>query len=279
MSKNLFYKAITWEKRGYSNHRLDNPIISHNIPEDHIINDTDIKYWSKDFGSSWFSRKCIYLKDDVFETVKNKIIWPTEDCHNSVSGEYMGALIIRTEDKRDIITFIKMKESQNGERNYVLIPIDYLATPEQRAKNSWDSNYTITNKLPKRNVKVFLTFDEYQTDKENKKNKASQKRTSTNKKIDDLKESVPCFNLTSPKFKIIEVIKETDWVKAGVGDVIHGELPVIGMYHDNPTGLLKGIGTRTNYIDVYVNGEMHRSMSPLTFQDLFMYNFKVIQVK
>lgn len=274
MAKSISYKAITFVKGGYSTVRLDVPEIEHNVPENKIVDVNDLHYSSKDFGSSWFSHKYAYIKKDVFESLKDKVLWPTEDFTSS-SGEYLGAFVIRTNDNRDILGFLKDKDEF-----VVIIPIDYLATVEERKKNGyWNERYNITNSLPKRNVKIFLTKEEYIADKDAKKQKSNAKRSADNKKIEALKDSVPCFNLSSPKFKILEIVKETEWIKAGIGDVIHGEIPVIGLKNDNPIGLLKGIGTRTNYINIYVNGELNRTISPLTFQDLFLNNFKVIQVK
>ena len=39
--------------------------------------------------------------------------------------------------------------------------------------------------------------------------------------------NIPTFALTSPKFKIISVVKKTKWLTAKEGDVIYGSLPVI----------------------------------------------------
>ena len=88
--------------------------------------------------------------------------------------------------------------------------------------------------------------------------------------------NIPTFALTSPQFKIISVVKKTKWLTAKEGDVIYGSLPVIetdnqGIAHK----LLKGIGTQTNYINVYVNGKFERQMGPLDFPKLFLENYKV----
>ena len=88
--------------------------------------------------------------------------------------------------------------------------------------------------------------------------------------------NIPTFALTSPKFKIISVVKKTKWLTAKEGDVIYGSLPVIetdnqGVAHK----LLKGIGTQTNYIKVYVNGKFERQMGPLDSPKLFLENYKV----
>ena len=67
---------------------------------------------------------------------------------------------------------------------------------------------------------------------------------------------------------------------AKVGDIIHGETPIISTdKNGKAVGCLHGVMSCSNYVDVYLNGKKVRSISPLTFQELFLNNYKVEEVK
>ena len=64
-----------------------------------------------------------------------------------------------------------------------------------------------------------------------------------------------------------------------VGDIIYGEIPVIKCTDDRKWGSMNGIGTRTNWISIYVNGSKVNTISPVTFPSLFFNNIVVEEVK
>ena len=60
-------------------------------------------------------------------------------------------------------------------------------------------------------------------------------------------------------------------------DIIHGELPVIK--NDNygkPETML--YGDSTNFIHVFINGEDVKTISPVFFQNMLFYNFRVEEI-
>jgi len=79
MAKGFFYKIISEinEEYGYKR-QLDIPEVSHNIPEDMIIDVKDLHCNTRTYNG-YFSRTYMYMKRSVFdEVVASKIIWPTE---------------------------------------------------------------------------------------------------------------------------------------------------------------------------------------------------------
>lgn len=250
-TKNLFYKI---SKDG---------VITHNI--DKIVDINNLYFLHYDYSNSYYNRTILYIAKDVFDKhIKNNIIWPTEDQWYGKT-KYIGAAIIKTKNNEDILSYCF-----DDNVNIIIIPV----------KNIINYNHYIIHNMPNRNIKCFETYDEY-IKNENKKidaKKNKNKAEYANEK--KLAKTIPTFSLTSPKFKIINIIKPTNKTSAKVGDIIYGELPVIKKTSNN-TGyqtLLKGIGTRTNYINIYINGVFEKSISPILFQNLFAINLQVEQV-
>jgi len=84
--------------------------------------------------------------------------------------------------------------------------------------------------------------------------------------------------MVTPKFKVLEIYNKTACApNIKVGDIIHGELPVIK--NDNygkPETML--YGDSTNFIHVFINGEDVKTISPVFFQNMFFFNFRVEEI-
>lgn len=249
-AKNLFYKI---SKDG---------VITHNI--DNIVDINNLYFLHYDYSNSYYNRTILYITKDVFDKhIKNNIIWPTED-QRYRHTKYIGATIIRTKNNEDILSYCF-----DDNVNIIIIPV----------KNIIDYNHSTCN-IPNRNIKCFETYDEYIKNANKKIDAIKNKNKAEYANEKKLAKTIPTFSLTSPKFKIINIIKPTNKTSAKVGDIIYGELPVIKKTSNN-TGyqtLLKGIGTRTNYINIYINGVFEKSISPILFQNLFAINLQVEQV-
>ena len=90
----------------------------------------------------------------------------------------------------------------------------------------------------------------------------------------------PVFSLKTPKFRVVEISKKTDYLKnIKVGDIIYGEIPVIKATDERKFGALRGIGTLTNWVTLYVNDEKVNTISPKVFPNLFLINIIVEEVK
>ena len=90
----------------------------------------------------------------------------------------------------------------------------------------------------------------------------------------------PVFSLKTPKFRVVEISKKTDYLKnIKVGDIIYGEIPVIKASDERKFGALRGIGTLTNWVTLYVNDEKVNTISPKVFPNLFLINIIVEEVK
>lgn len=268
MAKNLFYKIITSVKEGYRIKILDIPQVEHNIDESLIININDFSFKRDTVNHSVFQRSYAYISKDMFHDVfENKLIFPTV-VPPTWGEKYLGAAIIRC-NKGDILTYLTLTTDDKV----------YLRPVVMFRDESVHNRYETTNILPKRNVKVFLTKEEYDEDEDKK----TQKRNENDKIDIELSEKVekttPIFSFKTPKFKIVEIVKKTAYLKdVKVGDIIYGEIPVIKESDNRKFGTLHGIGTRTNWVNLYVNDVKVNMISPKSFPMLFFTNFIVEEI-
>lgn len=273
MTKGLFYKIILSEGKGFNKKILDNPIIEHNIPEDYVTNSDSFTYNIFSTGSyrRYVTFKYAYISQDTFDKLfANKMFWPTEVAYN-YNCEYLGASLIRCEFG-DILTYF----ARDKENRVIIFPAKCFG---MGGNKDCSYHYEKCDKLPRRNVKIFLTKEEYEADKIYKKNKIKLEYEKHSKNTDEVKASAPIFSFKTPTFKLIKIINKTDWIP-GIkeGDTIYGEIPVIKHTKCGAEGQLHGSMSNTNYVNVYVNNEFVKSISPLTFQDLFLKNYKVEEV-
>lgn len=260
----MFYKIITEIKgeRSWDKKKLNVPEVTHDIPESYIVNVEDLRISTIEIGS-WMTHTYKVISKEKFEEIANKIIWPSEI--NS-SDRYKGAILIRTKKFGDILTYINIKTNKDGKEYYCLTSSFDL----------YDSDWYSKCKLPKRNIKIFTTHEEYENDKNEKSKKSREKVLNEREKQNSIKSKIPSFDFKTPKFKIVKIIKETEKTSAKVGDIIQGVLPVID---SKQKPCLKGIGTTTNWVLVYINDKMDKAISPLTFQELFFKHYVVEQIK
>ncbi len=267
MNKGYFYKFLTCVGKGVEKKHLnyDESIIEHNIPQELIINLDDIKI--KYLTTESYIYRYIYAyvdKNEYENIISNKLIFPT--FYNTEYGSnYIGAIIVRCKIG-DIITYIYEKNDE-----IILKPVRCFDTKK----------YCKTcGELPNRSIKVFLTKEEFETDQAKKKENNDARRKKDRELTKDLTRQAPVFSFTTPKFKVIEVAKETAYLPGvKVGDIVYGEIPVIKGTDDRKWGSMKGIGTRTNWISIYINGSKVNTISPVTFPSLFFNNIVVEEVK
>lgn len=273
MAKGLFYKIITSEGKGFNKKILDNPIIEHNIPEDYVTYADSFVFNIFSTGSymSHVTFKYAYISQDVFDKLfVNKMFWPTEVTHH-YNYEYLGASLIRCEFGDILTYFVRDKE-----KRIIIFPAKCFGMGDDK---NCSYQYEKCDKLPRRNVKIFLTKEEFEADKIYKKNKFKLGYEKNSKKIDEAKVGAPTFSLKTPTFRLIKIVKKTNWIPdIREGDTIYGEIPVIKNTKCGAKGQLHGGMSYTNYVDVYVNDKFARSISPLTFQDLFLNNYNVEEV-
>lgn len=262
----MFYKIITEIKgeHAWDTKKLDVPEVNHNIPESYIVNVEDLRISKIEIGS-WMSHTYKIISKEVFDNISNKILWPSE-LGMYCSERYQGSIIIRTKGYGDILTYINIRTNKDDKEYYCLTSAFKL----------YDNDYYSITKLPKRNIKIFTTKIDFTNDKKKKEFKTKKKWNDELKKQKDIRSQIPSFEFKTPKFKIVNIIKETEKTSAKVGDIIQGILPVIDK---NQQKCLKGIGTTTNWIQVYINDKFDKSISPLTFQELFFNHYVVEQIK
>ena len=257
-------------KRTYS------PEIEHNIPEDYIVTEDpmELKYVSVHTEEGYFSYTYFNISEEQYKRIAHKIVWPTEIYKET---GYLGAIIFRvTYDEKTWDILCWLNEKTYKDKKYInLYPCNYIN------HNTGYYSHGQMYELPNRAVKVFLTKEEWEADKKKKTSESYKKLKEIREKIDEVTAGAPTFSFATPKFKILNVVQKTDWVKdAKVGDIIHGETPIIKTNKNGKAvGCLHGGMSYSNYVDVYLNGKKVRSISPLTFQDLFLNNYKVEEVK
>lgn len=269
MAKNLFYKIITSVKEGYRTKILDIPQIEHNIDESLIVNIDDFSFKRNTVNHSVFQRTYAYISKDIFfDVFANKLIFPT--VVPSTWGEkYLGAAIVRC-DKGDILTYLTLT---SDDKKVYLRPVVMFRD------ESIFNTYETTNVLPKRNVKIFLTKEEYDLDEDKKKQKRNENYKKDIELLEKVEKTTPVFSFKTPKFKIVEIVNKTAYLKdAKVGDIIYGEIPVIKESDNRKFGTLHGIGTRTNWVNLYVNDVKVNMISPKSFPMLFFTNIIVEKI-
>lgn len=267
MTQGNFYKFLTWVGKSVDKTNLDydKPLIDHNIPESYVIDCSSLKY--KYFEAPHYLRRCyIYLTEDDFNIISDKIVFPT--FYNSwYNREYLGAIIVRCEFG-DIITYLY----KDGDK--------IILKPVRRFKKSESRYYEISGELPNRSIKVFLTKEEWEADNKSKKEKSEARRKKDRELTKNLTKQAPVFSFTTPKFKVLEVVKETAYLpNVKVGDIVYAEIPVIKETDDRKFGSMHGIGTRTNWISIYINDNKVNVISPVTFPSLFFSNIVVEEIK
>jgi hypothetical protein len=270
MAKNLFYKIITEEiDNKYNRLRIKEiPEVKHNIDESFIININDFTF-KRNTVKLWTERTYAYITKDIFLNVfENKLIFPTV-IPSHFGEKYLGAVIVRC-NRGDILTYLSLT---TDDKIYIR-PVVMFNNDE-----SVFNRYETSNILPKRNVKVFLTKEEYEADKDNKKQKHIENHKIENELTEKVEKTTPVFSFKTPKFKIIEIVKKTEYLKdAKVGDIIYGEIPVIKETDNRKFGNLHGIGTLTNWVTLYINDVKINTISPKTFPTLFFNNIIVEEI-
>lgn len=224
-----------------------------------VVDIDDIKFGHKNYKGC-IDYGFITITNEVFDKIKNNIIWPTEKpCIYGDYTEYLCSVIFRTQSNKYVLAFLIDTIYDDC---ICVDPVDTLIKGKK---------YSTCRIFPNRNVKCFETKAEYEADiiKKEKKNE----HISSN--------FVPTFNLTTPKFKILEIHSKTACVpNIKVGDVLHDEIPVLKKDKGDkyPSRMLDG-SSGTDYVDIYVNDKFIKTISPINFQNIFYYNFKVEIIK
>ena len=270
MAKGFSYKGVNFEGKGYNKHyhRL---IVEHNIPESYIVNIAAIPYNVVEIERMW-TYNYAYIKPEEFAQFEDKIIWPTEISFGGFDrNNYLGCLLIKAYDGVDVLTYCEKYTHKHCGDIILLFPLDDLRDYSQ---SSWRHPRN-ASALPNRNVKILMSKDEYNKDKVNKRTKSDDLRKKNNEIAEAIKKKNPCFGMSTPKLKVLGVLKKTDWLDLKVGDIIYGYMAVMKRdERGNYKGCLNGY-MYSNEVKVFVNDELARCLSPLTFQELLQQNFYV----
>ena len=272
-TKSISYKIQT-NICNFAKSRTHNPIIEHNIPEEYIVTNLKTNYVDDCYSTNCFwNNDYLYINEDQFNMISDKLIYPTEIWS---SKGYIGSFIWRvTYDNKTFDILCHANKRTFKDKEFIcIIPVNYVTSI-----NAHHCSYT-KDKYPNRKVKIFFSLEEREKDKADKELKSKNKKLNKLNAQKKLNELNPEFSFSTPKLKIVDIVKHTDWIKdAKIGDIICGKMKIISDKNGVKVGCLYGVSTCSNYIDIYVNDEYYRSISPLSFQDLFLNNYQVEEIK
>lgn len=281
---NYTYKAVisgpqysnTKESRN-NRKRLETPEIEHNFPEEMIVNINDIKSFRTgtiDSGKYFSKQNVISISESEFNSLfEGKIFYQSNEQYNITFKPYIGCVLIRNFKGFDILTFVG-KVSEYTDR-VILLPIHVL-----KHENIYNEYLCPLGVIPKRNVKCFTSKEDLLNQQKEAAEKSEKRWKTEVAKMQETNKMAPVFSLKTPKFRVVEISKKTDYLKnIKVGDIIYGEIPVIKSTDERKFGALRGIGTLTNWVTLYVNDEKVNTISPKVFPNLFLINIIVEEVK
>lgn len=249
-------KIKKYDQFGRVHYEIKNHI--DDIPEDYILNLEDIiddLPGKQPRGYGVYFDYQLKVKPSQASLVKSKILFSTFlhlDNPKCVFVRYDNDVFPVYLDKRKILPIRKLTLKGWIETSYLY--------------GGWTS----------KKVKLFFNEKDWEEDQD-KKIKKKEERSKTSE-LEDLRKHNQPFALSSPKLKVIDVVKPTVKLVANVGDVIQGKLKVIENKYGILEGCLRGYDG-TNWIDVYVNDKLvNDAMSLRDFQRLFIDNYKVDQI-
>lgn len=231
--------------------------ITHNIPEEKTVCKSYVNPVFKTYDNYVYKYTRAFITKEQLENLSQWVMWCTE----STSTEF-GVLFIYDEDRKKVIA-TKLGIDPHFPDLIALFPVMPLRI----------NTFKLTT-WPERKVKIFNTKEEWFEDREKKEKKRQEKRAEYDEIVDKIEKTNPAFSLKTPKLRVVEVLSKTKKLKAKVGDIIQGEMPVLEKDDD---GSICGcfFANYTNYIDCYVNDEKVKTISPVHFQLIFEENYLV----
>lgn len=234
------------------------------VPSEIIIDIHGLKLgiWTSNHYTMW-SESWLVVKEGLDKIDKNAV-WATEAFWKG-GDKYNKCVLIKDNDG-DVIPCYVIEETEMTK----IVPIEKL-------KHDYiDSSYKTFYKFPNRKVRFFFTEEDWKADYDKRKKKAIDNLKKSHEAADEASKINDVFSFKTPKMKVVKILKSTDKANVNVGDIIYGEIPVFDRYDNgNLKGLLNGVGTCTNYVNLYCNDKLMNRMSPLLFQDLFTQNIVV----
>lgn len=188
-------------------------------------------------------------------------------------------ILIKTELQGPIITAIKwdtpIYDYYSGGKvsDYTAVaPATFL-----RQEDTWGSYTTCYVGAPK--TRCFLSRKDWLEDKSTKDAKKQAKKEAMKQAKQEAGKN-PGFNLSSPLFEVVDVMKPTKLCPVKKGDRFQLSIPFISDHMiDGKTvknGQMKGSGsTSTNWVGLYINGEYVKQVSPVEFPKVYLENFRV----
>lgn len=251
-------------KDGFWNKTISS-IDSSDVPPKYIVDIRDLKLrtWRNNEYTMW-SESWLVVKEGL-DKIQECAVWSTETFWYR-GGEECNKCVFVKDYGNNVIPCYVIEENEMTK----LIPIarlehDYI-----------DSSYKTFTKFPSRNVRFFFKKEDWEADDNKRKNTSISKSKKSHEAAVEASKTNDVFSFKTPKMKVVKILKSTDKANVSVGDTIYGEIPVFDRYDNgNLRGLLNGVGTCTNYVNLYCNDKLLNRMSPLLFQDLFTQNLVV----
>ena len=254
-----------------------------NLPEEYFLNVNECEIFRLQYShNKWHHDDCygFKIKKEDFEKNAKVLYLNTNSAENIVN-------------KSNKVVFVKLNKQEVLDKTYV---VEREAYKDNILNENWTILFVVENdnflqyncadklkyvylafpkvcKMSRNKRKVFLSNEDLQENNKQNDKKAKEKRANVSKKFEETNNGT--IKLTTPKFEITEINKNTDSVPdAKVGDVIYGEMDVLKNGHN----VIHIASVYVNYITLYKNGEKIKNLSPSVFGDVMAKNFKLKQI-
>lgn len=272
MNNSFSYRIITITGTKYNKKTLDVPVIECNIDESRVINNDDLNAKICVIEVLGYDRYYLSINEDTFNKyIVPNFVYPTdhEDAYVGAST-YLGTVIIKNDKGYNVLTYVLRYDKTK----IILVPVISLNNVTADCRK-----HEVIRKPTSRRIKMFYNNDDLKA----YLNKRDEEKTKNWSKVaadyETTYKMAPVFSMKTPKFKVVEVVKKTNYLKdIKPGDIIYGEIPVIKSTDTRKFGALHGIGTYTNWINIYINDKKVTTISPKTFPSLFFSNIIVEEI-
>lgn len=245
-----------------------------NIPEEYFVDNTGLRIRHFDTENSYFNISVygFLVKKDEFD--KNcKSFYTVNPLSHYTNGDVKTRRIAFVKINKKLPEYdyeaTSVKRSLSTEEWSVVAVIDNTS----RWKRIPEDCYLLATKFSTSGLKIrcFETED----DAISEYNKREEKKSANKKAKWDAINNAPNngnINLATPKYKIERIHIKTNYLKdVHEGDIIYG---IINVLTDGENKLNKS-SQYANYIDLYVNDKMYKTLPMNVFGDLFSKNLQL----
>lgn len=254
-----------------------------NLPEEYFLNLDKIDTFRLEYSHNrWHHDECygFKIKKEYFE--KNaKVLYLNTNSSENIVNKSNKAVFVKF-NKQEVLDKTYDDEREACKANILnedwtilfVVENDYFLQCYGADKSKYVYlAFPNVYKMSKNKRKVFLSKEDLEENNKQNIQKAKEKIAKIREKYNETNNGT--IKLTTPKFEIVEINKNTDNVPdAKIGDIIYGEMDVL----ENGHNIIHIASVYVNYITLYKNGEKIKSLPPSVFGDIMAKNFKLKRV-